>query len=166
MREGIFLFLLAFAFLPAVTVWPREPFGPGMKPDPALILVVWAAIRFDSDAAIVFGFLLGLMTDLLSGAPTGLLGILYCIVAASTKYAIASVTVEGHTVRAILVLFATLLTGYCVLTVRWLNGATGFGSYTVGVLLVKSVLTAGVSVILIPLTDRLWRAYDSVAAGR
>jgi rod shape-determining protein MreD len=49
----------------------RDVLPPYLVPDPALLLVLFASLSFPFGRGLIISFFLGLLTDLLSGAPLG-----------------------------------------------------------------------------------------------
>lgn len=154
-------FLFAFLIGVVVVVLQVTSFGfmlnAQYKPDLFLILVVWSSLRFSFSAGVGFSFFLGIVADLLSGSPTGLFGLIYCLVFTVCGYLNATFRVDTHTGRALMVLLGVPATGIFVLLARWIGGPVEVGWQTVQWFVVKSLVTALAGLVAFPLIDGAWR---------
>jgi len=136
------------------------------KPDLFLILVFWAGIRTTFINAAGFAFAAGLIMDLFSGAPIGLFATIYCIIFISCGYLHAVFQMDGLAARAITVLGATVVSGCIVLLARRLAGTIDLDWNFVQWVLLKALTTGLLSLVAIPLLDRLWNGYSQFVGVR
>ena len=83
----------------------------GVKPDLALIVLVFVAVRRGSTSAQVSGFLAGLLEDILSLAPVGFNALLRTVLGFFYGLMAGSIFVDPVLMPVLLVLVATLLKG-------------------------------------------------------
>ena len=166
MRELVFGLLVAAVGLVLQTT--SSGFLPpmGHKPDLLLIAVAWASVRLGFTTGILFSFLVGAATDLLSGSPTGLFAIIYCLVFVFCGYFQEILSIDGNLPRAVLVFVAALMSGLVVVFARWLGGPVGFGWVAGGWILLKALVTGAVSVVVFPLLDWSWAGFGRVVGVR
>ncbi len=138
----------------------------GYKPDIMLILVVWASLRLTVVAGIAFAFVAGIVVDLLSGSPTGLFALVYCLTFVASSSANSTFEINRPMGRASVVLAATLVSGAAVVLTRWLAGPVSVGIQTLLLILSKSVITALTSFVVFPLLDRSWDGYGKLVGER
>jgi len=136
------------------------------KPDLVLVLVVWVSLRMTLVSGMTFTFIAGILMDTLSGSPTGLFALVYCIVFVSCNYLNATFEIDGLWGRAIAVCIASLFGAVVVLLTRWSGGPVGFGFDVVRWVLLKSIITGLASMVMIPLMDRFWGGYSRVVGLR
>ena len=100
----------------------------GVKPDLALIVLVFVAIRRGSMAAQVSGFLAGLLEDVLSLAPLGFNALLRTVLGFFYGLTAGSIFVDPVLMPVLLILVATILKGLasCLLVVIFRIPAPGF----------------------------------------
>ena len=100
----------------------------GVKPDLALIVLVFVAIRRGSMAAQVSGFLAGLLEDVLSLAPLGFNALLRTVLGFFYGLTAGSIFVDQVLMPVLLILVATILKGLasCLLVVIFRIPAPGF----------------------------------------
>jgi len=100
----------------------------GVKPDLALIVMVFVAVRRGSMSAQVSGFLAGLLEDILSLAPVGFNALLRTVLGFFYGLSAGSIFVDPVLMPVLLVLVATLLKGLAssLLVVLFAIPAPGF----------------------------------------
>lgn len=100
----------------------------GVKPDLALIVLVFVAVRRGSMAAQVSGFLAGLLEDVLSLAPLGFNALLRTVLGFFYGLTAGSIFVDPVLMPVLLILVATILKGLasCLLVVIFRIPAPGF----------------------------------------
>lgn len=130
--------------------------SPVVKPDIVLIIVIWAATRFGFNEGILFSFSAGLLTDSLSGAPTGLFAFLYCVFFLACRYLDATTDLETHGARFVVAFVMCILEGISVLASRYMAGPFGVGMALALSVLAKAVFTGLLAAMFMPLLDRLW----------
>lgn len=157
---------LLFALLPGaiVVVLQVTSFGftvsAQYKPDLFLVLVVWSSLRLSFSGGVGFSFFLGIVADILSGSPTGLFALIYCLLFTACGYLNATFHVDTRTGRALMVFLGMLAAGSIVLVARWIGGPLGFGWQTVQWFVVKSLVTTLAGVVVFSLIDGAWRHYS------
>jgi rod shape-determining protein MreD len=100
----------------------------GVKPDLALIVLVFVAVRRGSMAAQVSGFLAGLLEDSLSLSPLGFNALLRTVLGFFYGLTAGSIFVDPVLMPVLLILVATILKGLasCLLVVIFRIPAPGF----------------------------------------
>jgi len=100
----------------------------GVKPDLALIVLVFVAVRRGSMAAQVSGFLAGLLEDSLSLSPLGFNALLRTVLGFFYGLTAGSIFVDPLLMPVMLILVATILKGLasCLLVVIFRIPAPGF----------------------------------------
>jgi rod shape-determining protein MreD len=100
----------------------------GVKPDLALIVLVFVAVRRGSMAAQVSGFLAGLLEDSLSLSPLGFNALLRTVLGFFYGLTAGSIFVDPLLMPVLLILVATILKGLasCLLVVIFRIPAPGF----------------------------------------
>lgn len=166
MREGFFAFLLGFVLVIAQTTSFFFVVPSAYKPDLLLVGVVWAGLRLPFMTGLATSFVLGVVTDLLSGSPPGLFVLIYCLTFASCGYLEATLTIGGGMSRAPIIFIAALLAGTLVVVLRWFKGPVGFGWNSAVWIFTKSLITAGAGVIAWMLMDRAYAGYTRLVGGR
>lgn len=136
------------------------------KPDLFMILVVWASLRMTIGTGMAFAFVAGLTVDLLSGAPTGLFALIYCISFVACDTVNATFAVDRPAGRAVTVFAATGLSGAAVLLARWLAGPVEADMHTLLWIVAKSIVTGLTSVAVFPILDRSWTGYTHLVGAR
>ncbi|MCX5861225.1 MAG: rod shape-determining protein MreD [Desulfomonile sp.] len=136
------------------------------KPDLMLILVVWAGLTMNLPTGLAFAFIAGILADSLSGSPTGLFALIYCIVFVCCNYVNANFDMDALSGRFIVVFVASVFGAGVVLLLRWPMGPIGFGPVAAGWIAVKSFVTGLTSILLIPSMDRLWEGYSRLVGLR
>jgi rod shape-determining protein MreD len=162
LKEIIFLFAVATVALGLQSTSVLFLLSAAYKPDLILILVVWAGLRASYTAGVGFAFVAGLCVDVLSGSPTGLFALIYCLVLVTSGYVDAIIPIDDPVGWMTIVFLATLFSACIVLIMRWLAGPVGLGPYTVAWILLKSLLTGMVGVAVIPCLDRVWAGYARI----
>jgi rod shape-determining protein MreD len=104
----------------------------GMKPDLALIVLVFVAVRRGSMTAQVSGFLSGLLEDVLSLAPLGFNALIRTLLGFFYGLTAGSIFVDPVLMPVLLILIATILKGLAssLLVVIFGIQALGFSIFT------------------------------------
>lgn len=141
------LFLQAtFFFLP----------DPAMKPEIVLIIVIWASTRLGFSEGLLFSFSAGLLSDSLTGAPTGLFASLYCVIFLACGYLDAITDLDAYGTRFSVASMMCVLEGLSVIVIRYIAAQFTLVP-SIGISLIsKGLLTGIAAVVLMPLLDRLW----------
>lgn len=102
--------------LPALTNWLVDlEFGLFLIP------IFFVALHADSDFAPVWVLLLGLLNDLLSNAPIGFWGILFCLIyvlSRGQKQGLQNAQIGSYWVSFIVMVAITYLAGYLIAAIR------------------------------------------------
>lgn len=166
MKAGVFLLVLGFL----VVVIQTAPFGSkisfDLKPDIALILVVWAGLRVPLVPGLGFAFTVGLLMGLLSGAPEALFALVYSLVLVACGNLNARVHIDSFLGRGWTVFGASIACAGAVLLVRWSEGPLDFGRHAAGWIFMKSLATALVSLAVFPLVEWSWAGYSRLVGER
>jgi rod shape-determining protein MreD len=166
LKDGVFIFAAGMIVLVTQITLFRMLFPALYKPDLAVVLVVWTALRLSAVVGILFAFSMGLGIDLTSGAPMGLFSLIYSVVFVTCGYLNSTFDMDTHPGRAAAVFGATLLAGATVLFTRWVAGAAGFGSSAAGLVILRSSITCAVALVLFPGLDRAWAGYHRLLGVR
>jgi rod shape-determining protein MreD len=126
---------------------------PNFRPDFMLILVVWASLRSSFTIGMVFSFVAGILTDMLSGSPLGLFALMYFMVFLAGEYIQSTIEIDTPLGRAAMVLAAVWVVGIAVLAMRWITGPTEMSWPPVGFILLRSVVTAAAGFVVIPILN-------------
>jgi len=134
------------------------------KPDLALILVLWVSLRMTFAIGAGFAFAIGLATDMLSGSPTGLFALIYCVLFATCGFLHSTFRIDALSGKAVTVFGSTLAAGGIVFLVRWLSGPFELGWSVSQWVLLKSVVAAMASLVVFPVVDRVWAGFSRLVA--
>lgn len=162
MKEISFALLLGFFSLVLQVTSLGLLFPSGYKPDLTLAIVVWSSLRFPFLVGIAFTFFAGILTDALSGGPTGLFALLYSIVFIFCNYLSVTVDIDIAAIRFIIVALGSAFSGLVIALLRLVTDSFVAGVGTLSWILVKSVITGLSAVVLIPLIDKIWVRYARV----
>ncbi len=132
------------------------------KPELILTLTIWAALRMDASVALSAAFLLGLLSDALSGFRTGFFALDYCLTVIAFSYLNTTFHVDSFVGRTMGVTCATLFSGFLVSFERWLSVPIDSMTAALVWIGIKSLLTGFCSIFLFAGLDRLWTAYHRV----
>jgi rod shape-determining protein MreD len=136
------------------------------KPDLILIVVLWAGLRTNPIPGMFFAFSLGILADLLSGSPTGLFAVIYCVVYVVCGFLNATLDIDRPAVRSAAAFGACLLAAAAVVIMRWLSGPVGFGKEAAQWVFAKSLITGLACLIVFPVVDRFWMGYCRIVGVR
>jgi cell shape-determining protein MreD len=133
-----------------------------LRPDLTLILVAWSTgwIRFP--VGICFSFSYGLCIDLMSGAPLGLMGILYLSIFVFLGYIESYLQVTGVARNYISVFFASFIIFSAVSLARAFLGDTDIYGYQFYWVVMKSLSTATFSWLVFRLLNLTWKEYSKI----
>ncbi|HMK35978.1 MAG TPA: rod shape-determining protein MreD [Desulfomonilaceae bacterium] len=165
MTDGIFMLFTGIAALVLQTTSLAFLAPIDYKPDMILILVAWATLRMPFGVAAGFAFTAGILIDLLSGAPTGLFALLYCLIFLTCGYCHATLHLEGRVAQAVIIFGLTLASGGIVLLMRWISGPVGFGWKAAQWFFFKSVFTGLTSMLVFPVLERLRSGYTRLVGA-
>ncbi len=167
MKDLIFLTIFSFPTLMLQTTILPLVLNSQYKPDLFLILVLWAAIRITFVSAAAFAFIAGLLMDVFSGAPPGLLAMVYSLIFLSCAYLHSVFQMDSHAVNVVTIFCATFVTGIMILAVSWLKTPIEFGWNLFQWPLLKSLTTALFGLLLFPTLDWFWSSYSKlIPAGQ
>jgi len=166
LREIIFLIAVGTATLVLQTTSMGFIVPAAYKPDLILALVVWAGLRATYLPGVGFAFIIGICVDKLSGSPTGLFPLIYCLAFVASGYVHSVVPIDDPVGWAVTVLLACAAAGCLVLIMRWLAGPVGLGLNTVVWMVVKSLATGGAAVAIFPCLDKAWAGYSRIIGER
>lgn len=130
------------------------------EPDLIMILVLWASLRMSFVIGVGFAFAGGMAVDLLSGSPTGLFAVIYCLLFLICGYLHSNFRMDDLQGRAITVFGSTLIAAGIVLCVRRLTGPVEVGRHLCQWVVLKSIIAATASLPILALVDRAWTAYS------
>lgn len=166
MKEFLFALSLGLfsLFLQATSLGLFFPVG--YKPDLTLTIVVWSSLRFPFSVGIAFAFCVGILTDALSGGPTGLFALLYSIVFIFCNYLSVTVVIDIPAIRFGIVALGTAFSGLMIAFLRLVSDSFVAGAGTLSWILVKSLVTGLSAIVLIPLMDKIWVRYAGVVGLR
>ena len=159
--SGVGIVLLVFQTTAMGFVVPVE-----YKPDLVLILVVWAGLRITFLSGVCFAFAIGIFVDLLSGSPTGLFALIYCLVFVSCVQFDATFDIKRPLSRTILVFGSAFAAALGVLLVRRLSGSIGIGWNVFAWMVGKSIIAAVAALPAFPLLDRAYSVFARLAGVR
>jgi len=160
LRNVLFLVVIGMAaFVLQTTSWGFLV-PAAYKPDLALILVLWVSLRMTFAIGAGFAFAVGLATDMLSGSPTGLFALIYCVLFATCGFLHSTFRIDALSGKAVTVFGSTLAAGGIVFFVRWLSGPFELGWSVSQWVLLKSVFAAMASLVVFPVVDRVWAGFS------
>ena len=113
-----------------------------------------------------FAFIAGILVDILSGAPTGLFALIYCVSYVMCDVADSTFEIDRPVGRALTTFGVTVLAGGTVLLTRWLTGPAGAGMHTMAWIFAKSLITGLTSLVLFPVLDRSWAGCSKLVGVR
>lgn len=136
------------------------------KPDLMLILVAWAGLRMTLATGMFFAFVAGILADSLSGSPTGLFALIYCLVFVGCGYVNANFDIHTLSGYFTTLFVATIFGAGMVLLLRLSTGPIGFGPASARWILLRSLITGIAAIFLIPFVDRLRDSYSRLVGSR
>jgi rod shape-determining protein MreD len=134
----------------------------GAKPDLVLLAVIFIAINAPREPALLGAFLMGMMTDLVSGSPLGLYALSYALVAMFTVSTQEIVYREHPITHFSLAFFGSLLMGAIAMIHGWFHAAR----LPPTLLFASAVYTAALAPILLGIMQRLKRVFAFQSARR
>ncbi|MEW6114014.1 MAG: rod shape-determining protein MreD [Thermodesulfobacteriota bacterium] len=163
MRDLLFVSVAGFVVLILQTTSLAFTVSPEYKPDLALILVVWAALRLDFLVGAGFAFILGMTVDVLSGSHLGVFALTYCAIFLACAHMHTTFQVDSPLGRVIMALAGCLVAGAGVAVIRWVEGPPGFGWNALLWLTAKPIITGASVLLVFPALERLHSGYLRVA---
>jgi rod shape-determining protein MreD len=164
LRNVLFLVVIGTAVLVLQTTSWGFLVPAAYKPDLALILVLWVSLRMTFAIGAGFAFAVGLAIDILSGSPTGLFALIYCLLFATCGFLHSTFRIDVLSGKAVTVFGSTLAAGAIVFLVRWLSGPFELGWSVSQWVLLKSVVAAMASLAVFPVVDRVWAGFSRLVA--
>ncbi len=132
------------------------------KPDLMLATVVWATLRVPFAAGAGYAFVAGFMVSALSGAPTALFSLIYCIVLSLCWYLNVTFQVDRPSGWILLLLVGAWFEGAAILSARLALEPGGPGLLLIGRIVTNSIATAIGGEVLMLAMDRLSTGYSSL----
>jgi rod shape-determining protein MreD len=160
LRNGLFLVVIGVAALVLQTTSWGFLIPAAYKPDLTLILVIWVSLRMTFGIGAGFAFAVGLAIDMLSGSPTGLFALIYCLIFVTCGFLHSTFRIDVLSGKALTVFGSTLAAGGIVFFVRWLSGSFELGWSVSQWVLLKSVVAALASLAVFPVVDRVWAGFS------
>jgi rod shape-determining protein MreD len=160
LRTVLFLVAIGMAALVLQTTSWGFLVPAAYKPDLILILVLWVSLRMTFAIGAGFAFAVGLAIDVLSGSPTGLFALIYCLLFVTCGYLHSTFRIDVLSGKAVTVFGATLAAGGIVFLVRWLSGPFELGWSVSQWVLLKSLVAAMASLVVFPVVDRMWAGFS------
>lgn len=133
-----------------------------LRPDLALIVVAWSTGRIKFPVGICFSFMLGLCMDVMSGTPTGLLGLLLMITYIFLGYVDSYMEVTGVARNYISIFLASAILFSAIFFSRALAGETDLGWPQFYWIIVKSISTASFSWVVLKFLNFSWNEYSKL----
>ncbi|MBM4326620.1 MAG: rod shape-determining protein MreD [Deltaproteobacteria bacterium] len=165
MSDLLFVLGAGFALLILQTTSLGFTISPEYKPDLALILVVWAALRMDLLVGAGFAFMTGMTVDMLSGSHLGLFALMYCAIFLACGRAHTAFQVDSPMGRAIMAVLGCFVAGSAVAALRWVQGPPDFGWNALLWLTAKPLITGAGALLVFPALDRLHSGYSRIAGS-
>lgn len=159
--------LLLFVFVGLVSLIVQccvlgEIFPFEYKPDLSLLVVIWLGINSDYFFGLFSVFILGIVVDMLSGAPAGLFSVIYLLAFIFSAYVGQNFDVERlGSGWSVTILTCFLVFCLCFLA-RWLSGQIVFEALIVKIIIFKTILTTLGLIVVKPLLDGIWKGYCKV----
>ncbi|AFM26360.1 rod shape-determining protein MreD [Desulfomonile tiedjei] len=165
MREVVFCLILIFSALIVQTTVMMFFIPPEYRPDLMLIVIVWCGYRlsFITGAPAAFGT--GLLVDLFSGSPTGLFSTMYCLFILLLGYLDSRFHLDSIPAKAVMILGATLVTGFMVFALRRASAPVEFGAHALEWITIRSIITAGIAVPVLSFLDTAWSGYSRLVGA-
>jgi len=120
---------LSSVFLIIQTTWLRNGLFWGVKPDLALLVIVWVAYSNRGHQGVLTGFLTGMVCDLLSSTPLGYFPFLYIIPAYAASVLHQFVEMDAFFIPVIMGFVGTVLKGISSIFLIAIFGEDILGSY-------------------------------------
>jgi rod shape-determining protein MreD len=136
-------------------IFPME-----LKPDLTLLVVVWVGLKGDYMSGLFSAFFLGVMEDLLSGAPLGLFSFIYLVAYMFSAFVSVNFHVDQFGLSWLVAIVTSFISFCLVFLVRWLGGQVIFELAIIEFILIKTILTSLCLIIVKPLLDNSWRGYS------
>jgi rod shape-determining protein MreD len=165
LKDVLFISLIGMAALVLQTTSWVFLIPAAYKPDLILILVLWASLRMTFLIGVGFAFAGGVAVDMLSGSPTGLFAIIYCLLFVTCGFLHATVSMDVASGRALAVFGSTLAAGCVVLCLRWQSGPVELSWGLPKWILLKSTIAALASLAIFPAVDSVWARYSRLVGA-
>lgn len=136
-------------------IFPME-----FKPDLTLLIVVWIGLKRAYVPGLIAVFLLGVVEDLLSGAPLGLFPVIYLAVFMFSVYVSVNFDVDQLGAGLSVALLACSVSFSLIFLARWLIGQISFEPEIIKIVIVKTILSSLSLIILKPVLDGVWKGYS------
>jgi hypothetical protein len=130
------------------------------KPDLMLATVVWSSLRLPFAAGASYAFVTGLLVSALSGSPTALFSLVYCVVFSLCWYLNVTFHVDRPSGWAMLILAGAWIGGAAILSARFAWEPAGLGWNLVGWMLTKSLVTVLAGECLMLVLERVSTGYS------
>ena len=127
----------------------------GAKPDLVLLAVIFIAVNAPREAALLGCFVIGMMTDLVSGTALGLFATAYALVAMFTVSTQEIVYREHPLTHVSLAFMGAIQVSFVQMIHGWVHGAW----IPLGELFVSAVYTAALGPILLGILQRMKRVF-------
>lgn len=136
-------------------IFPME-----FKPDLTLLIVVWIGLKRAYIPGVIAVFLLGVVEDLLSGAPLGLFPVIYLTVFMFSVYVSVNFDVDQLGAGLSVALLACSVSFSLIFLARWLIGQISFEPQIIKIVILKTILSSLSLIIFKPVLDGAWKGYS------
>lgn len=138
-------------------IFPME-----LKPDFALLLVVWIGLKGEYISGLLSAFVIGLVEDLLSGGPLGLFSLLYVLAVILSSYFRDNFNMESMWAYLAITLLISAACFATALLSRWLVGQIEFEPVFLKIIATKTILTCLSLLLVKPILDKAWEGYSRI----
>jgi rod shape-determining protein MreD len=136
-------------------IFPME-----FKPDLTLLIVVWIGLKRAYIPGVIAVFLLGVVEDLLSGAPLGLFPVIYLTVFMFSVYVSVNFDVDQLGAGLSVALLACSVSFSLIFLARWFIGQISFEPQIIKIVILKTILSSLSLIIFKPVLDGAWKGYS------
>jgi rod shape-determining protein MreD len=165
LREVAFALILLFSALIFQTTVMMFFIPPEYRPDLLLVIVIWCGYRLSFITGALTAFGTGLLVDLFSGSPTGLFSTMYCLFVLLLGYLDSRFHLDSIPAKAVMILGATLVTGFMVFALRRAAAPVEFGAHALEWITVRSIITAGIAIPVLSFLDTMWSGYSRLVGA-
>ena len=130
------------------------------KPDLTLLVVVWIGLKGAYMPGLFSAFFLGIIEDLLSGAPLGLFPLIYLVAYMFSAFVSVNFDLDQFGLSWLVALVTSFVSFCLVFLSRWPGGQVIFELPIIEFILVKTIWTSLCLIIVKPLLDNSWRGYS------
>lgn len=159
MKELIFFAVVGMSMLVVQCCVLGQIFPLEYKPDLTLLLVIWIGLKGDYVSGLFSVFFLGIVEDLLSGAPLGLFPVIYLVAFMFPAYISLNFDVESFGLSWSITILTCFISFCIVFVARWLGGQILFEPVIIKFVIVKTISTSLCLILLKPLLDGSWKGY-------